>query len=205
MRVLVSCAVLALLSVPEQPRARSGEPDALLRDIKGKWVGKVVRDQTAPGRPVIGIEFHCTSKAPDEVIEQLVAFPQLRKLGLVGGQHLTNKGLEHIGKLTSLESLELRNGKVTSAGLRHLAKLPKLKSLTLSDVPLNKENGAALEGLKSLEVLELNEVTVSPEALASLKKLSRLKQLRGFRCDGAFTSEDEVRRRFPGVKVQLCK
>ena len=41
------------------------------------------------------------------MIAQLVAFPNLRMLGLIGGQHLTNKGLEHISKLTNLETLEV--------------------------------------------------------------------------------------------------
>jgi hypothetical protein len=205
MRLFVCCAALALVAAPGQPRARAEGPDALLRDIEGKWRGKVVRDQAAPGHPVIEIEFHCSSRVPDEVIGRLDAFPRLRKLGLVGGQRLTDKGLEHVGKLTGLEVLELRNGKVTAAGLRHLAKLPKLRSLGLSDVPLSKENGAALEGLQSLEVLELTEVKASPEGLASLKKLPRLKRLEGFRCDGALASEDEVRQRLPGVKVRLSK
>ena len=203
MRTIVSFAVLALMSAPGQTPARGAEADPLLRDIEGKWKGQVVRDQADPKRPVIQIVFHCTSHVPDDVIEQLVAYPQLRTLGLVGGQHLTNKGLEHISKLTNLETLEVRNEKLTADGLKHLTKLPKLKSLFLWDVKLNKENGAALEGLKSLEVLELREVAVSTEAMASLKKLPRLMKIEVFRCDGAFESEDVVRKEFPDVKVNL--
>lgn len=201
----VAFAILALLFAPGRPCAHGEASDALLRDIEGKWKGMVVRDQTDPKRPVVEIEFHCTSHVPDEVIEQLVAFPQLRKLGLVGGQHLTDKGLEHVGKLTNLETLEVRNRKLTATGLKHLANLPKLKSLFLWGGTLNKETGVALEGLKSLEVFELREVTVSTEAMASLKTLKNLKQIDGLGCGGAFKSEDQVRKEFPHLKVELQK
>ena len=205
MRAFVSFPLVALLWVSGQPSAHSAEADPLLRDIEGKWEGKVVRDQAVPERPVIEIVFHCTSKVPDDVIEQLVAFPQLRTLGLIGGQRLTDKGLEQIGKLTNLETLEVRNRTLTADGLKHLSKLPKLKSLVLWGVSLNRENGAALEGLKALEVLELRSVTVSTDAQASIKKLKNLKQIDGYGCDGEFKSEDEVRKEFPDVKVTLRK
>ena len=205
MRAFVSFTLVTVLCVSGQPSAYSAEPDALLRHIEAEWEGKVVRDQAVPERPVIGIVFHCTSRVPDEVIEQLVAFPQLRTLGLIGGQRLTDKGLEHIGKLTNLETLEIRNRTLTADGLKHLTKLPNLKSLLLWGVTLNKQSGETLEGLKALEVLELRSVTVSTEALSSIKKLKNLKQIDGHDCDGAFTSEDDVRKEFPNVKVTLLK
>jgi hypothetical protein len=205
MRTFLPYAVIALLVTPGLPLVRAVQSDALLRDIEETWHGKVVRDPMAPDRPVVEIQFHCTSRVPDAVIEELGAFPKLRTLGLIGGQKLTNKGLEHIGKLTSLERLEIRNEKLTDEGLKHLARLPKLKYLFLWDVRLNKENSAALEGLQSLEVLELRSVRGSSEALTSLKKLARLKQLKGFRCYGVFESPDEVRKKLPDVKVDLRK
>ena len=203
MRMLFWLAIIGVFSIARQLPVNAAELDQVIRDIEGKWQGEIVRDPDSSDHPVIEIRFHCTSHVPDAVIEQLVAFPQLRKLGLVGGQSLTNEGLKHIGTLTSLEALELRNRKISAEGLSHLAKHSKLKSLFLWDLPLNKENGAALEGLQSLEKLELRTVMVSIEALESLKKLPRLKEIKGFRCGGALASEDEVRRILPNVKVRL--
>ncbi len=201
MRTLTWLTAVALTAAPGP--APAAEPDALLRDIEKKWDGKVARDPSHPKRPVVEIMFHCTSAVPDAVIGQLAAFPELRKLGLIGGQSLTDAGLGHVGKLTTLEALDLRNNDVTADGLKQLANLPKLKTLFLWDVALTKENAAALEGLPALETLKLRTVTVSPEALASMKKLPRLKQIDGFRCDGAFASEPAVQAAVPAVKIRL--
>jgi hypothetical protein len=198
--IVLLSSLVALASLT--PTANGSDPDALLRDIKGKWEGMVVRDEKDPNRPVVEIIFHCDSDVPDAVIEKLAAFPNLRKLGLIGGQKLTDKGLEHIGKLRALEYLSLRNEVVTADGLKHLARLPNLKTLHLWGLPLTKENATALAGCPALERLELRSVTVSPEAVTPLKGLPRLKEIGVFACDGAFRSADEVRAAFPGVTVR---
>jgi hypothetical protein len=203
MRFIVLLSAFALLALARLSPLRGAEPEPLLQEIEQKWHATVVRDDVDPERPVVEIAFGCDSDIRDDTIKKLSAFPRLRRLNLIGGQDLTNKGLEAVGELRSLESVSLRHDAVTADGLKHLARLPRLKALFLWDIPLTKENAAALEGCRALERLELRSVEVSPEAVKSLQKLPRLKAIDGLYTSGAFRSADELREAFPGVKVRV--
>jgi len=62
---------------------------------------------------------------------------------------ITDAGLEHVKKLTSLTTLALRLTKITDAGLVHLM---EMKSLTTLDLNGTQITAASLEQLKGLEL-----------------------------------------------------
>ncbi|MBA7679426.1 hypothetical protein ES703_87718 [subsurface metagenome] len=101
---------------------------------------------------------------------------RLRELNLYHNDGITDASLEHIGKITSLESLELRVKEITDAGLQKLTSLTKLKHL---GIPYMELRGVRLEPLKKFEKLEflfLPEVT--DEDLAVVGSLTSLQDLR---------------------------
>ena len=202
MRFILLSAI-ALMAPPNESPIIAADSEALVQEITNKWQGKIVRDDRNPDHPVVEIVFHCDSQVPDAVIDQLTAFPSLRKLDLVGGQRLTNNGLESVGKLKTLESLSLRNRIVSADGLKHLTRLPALKSLFLWDTPLSEQNMVAIAGYPVLERLELRNVEVFTEGVKSLKKMPRLKEIDAYRISGAFKNADDMKKALPDVKVNF--
>ncbi len=53
--------------------------------------------------------------------------------------------LEHLGELTSLQRLDLRNTPITDAGLKHLGQLVNLETLYLYGAPVTDD------GVKDLQ------------------------------------------------------
>ncbi|MEC7839151.1 MAG: hypothetical protein VX777_03830, partial [Chlamydiota bacterium] len=109
----------------------------------------------------------------------------LNSLDLSDCQQITDAGLEHLSKLTSLKSLDLLFCTViTGAGLEHLSKLLSLKSLGLSLNGSITEAGLAhLSKLTSLELLVLsNSEEITDAGLAHLSKLPLLESLNLSNC-----------------------
>jgi peroxiredoxin len=91
----------------------------------------------------------------------------------------TEKGIEALTRIRSLESLTLGGPGVTDAALSHVGRMTNLRSLMLFGCPIGNAGLARLSALQSLETLTLmipSEVTVS--GLNSLSGLSRLSNLR---------------------------
>lgn len=87
------------------------------------------------------------------------------------GGSITDKGLDEIAKLTSLETLDLRATQVTDAGLGKLRSLPKLKTLELGNTPITDQGLVALQSIKSLKRVNLlNCKGVTAQGISDLKK-----------------------------------
>src|SRR5688500_16487693 len=68
---------------------------------------------------------------PAAEFRHLTALPALRKAVLWEITGLTDEALGHIGKVTTLQELELGDAEVTNAGLKHLRGLSALSYLGL--------------------------------------------------------------------------
>lgn len=90
---------------------------------------------------------------------------------------LTDSGAAHMGALTSLRKLALRNIGVTNEGLRHLV------------------------NLSNLQELDLMNLEVTEEGLAQLRALANLRELNLYG-DDVKAREDWLRSTFPGVKIR---
>ncbi len=91
--------------------------------------------------------FH-TFAVTDDGIEALQALPRL-KIIILGPQYtprITNRTLEHLSKIPSLEEISITETWFTYGdGLVHLKKLPNLKTLTLKYVLADEKDIARLK------------------------------------------------------------
>ncbi len=113
--------------------------------------GRIERDEFAPEKPIVFVNLGAT-KATDEALATLGAFPDLRKV-VLNGTAVTDAGLERLKDVKGLKKLYLVDTGITDAGLAHL------------------------EGLDELEVLSLVGTKVTDEGLDHLKTLEKLREL----------------------------
>ena len=100
-------------------------------------------------------------------------FTGLASLDLGCREGITDAGLEHVGKLSNLATLDLRHDKFTDAGLAHLARLPGLTSLNLHKCRRITDAGLAhVAKLSNLTTLDLSFCTgITDAGLAHLRDL----------------------------------
>ncbi len=93
-------------------------------------------------------------------------------------EYYTDKGLEALVKRRDLEELSIGSPGVTDAGMEHVAKLTSLKSLNLFGCDNVTDRGLArLAGLKSLTNLHIAHADITVSGLNRLNSLSNLTRL----------------------------
>lgn len=96
------------------------------------------------------------------------------KLVPVTDNRLTDSGLTHLERLTSLNWLSLRDTHITDAGLQHLRKLVSLRVLNLEGCKITGEGLAHLDNLKHIDSLLLSRSAITDEGLAHLNAFPNL-------------------------------
>ena len=95
-----------------------------------------------------------------------LCFPDKKHGGII-----SDKGMDAIAKLTSLETLDLRATQITDAGLAKVKTLPKLKELLLNNTAITDAGLVNLESAKTLRVVNVfNCKSVTPKGIAQLRK-----------------------------------
>jgi internalin A len=104
--------------------------------------------------------------------------------GLTGLQTLylretrvTDAGVAHLRDLTGLRMLNLMGTQVTDAGLAHLKGLTGLQALNLLGTKVTNAGLEQLQGLTGLHALDLSHTRVTDAGLAQLKGLTELQTL----------------------------
>src|SRR5665213_2825005 len=103
--------------------------------------GRISRDHSLPGHPVIGIDFHVSEMLPgfwentkvgDRDLRLLKHFTQLTRLNLLG-TYITDDGLNEIRELNSLTTLILGRiegkggvSKISDVGVKYIKELKNL-------------------------------------------------------------------------------
>src|SRR5262245_46803664 len=123
----VGCLLLVTPALPAQ--GADPKEEAAAAALK-KVGGTVQTDNASPGKPVVGVLLSY-SKATDDDLAHLKAFPKLRTLNLYNAQSISDDGLKHLEELTGLEELNLGSTKITDKGMERLKNLKKLRSLYL--------------------------------------------------------------------------
>jgi len=85
---------------------------------------------------------------------------------------ITDAGLAHLSKLTSLKNLGLYRTCITDAGLKHLSGLANLESLSLNKTKITGDGFEFLNKNSPLRGLGLNEIALTGAGLANLKPWS---------------------------------
>jgi len=110
--------------------------------------------------------------------DALAAIPELKSVTTleISRCPLGDEALEHLAKLPNLQSLILRNTKVTGSGLSSLKACKKLDKLLLGGESFQHDSMGTLAELSQIRTLEL-DVAVPLRKLTGLKGLSNLELL----------------------------
>jgi hypothetical protein len=139
--------------------------------------GKVVRDETAPGKPVTEVDLSGTA-ITDTELKELAALNRLQLLDL-HNTGVTDLGLKELTELEQLQVLNLRGTRVTDVGLKELLKLKQLQWLDLTDTLVMGPGLKELAGLSQLQTLAFTEhlggkdqlIRKDPPTISQLKQL----------------------------------
>ncbi len=134
----------------------------------------------------------------DDTVRHFTRFPTLSGLNMER-THITNRGLEVLGKLPNLYLLRLSGTVITDEGLKPLAAAPKLGWLELEDTAITDKGLAHIGQMKQLHTLYLRGTKISNDGLTQLRNLSNLRALALDRT--AITDEGLVAlAEFPGLQ-----
>jgi hypothetical protein len=117
-----------------------------------------------------------STEVTDDGLTHLIRLTSLKCLYLSNTQ-ITDAGLTHLEKMTGLEALGLANTQISDAGLTHLKELTGLDTLDLSNTQITDAGLTQLKGLIRLEYLDLDNTNVTDTGLIHLEGLTNLASL----------------------------
>lgn len=115
-----------------------------------------------------------STEVTDACLVNLEDLTSLGALDLAGNtlfDGLTDKGVEHLKKLTNLRSLDLSYNRVTDKGLLHLRGLVKLQLLDLGYTRITDNGLEHLKVLTNLRELSLQGTKVTAEGIKKLRQV----------------------------------
>ena len=105
----------------------------------------------------------------DDLLFLEPAFSRIAVASFIGND-LSDDGLYHVGKMTSLRELHLQQTRINGSGLVHLSELRNLVTLDLSKSRVTNGHILNVITLPSLEELYLNECDVSSDVLDAIRE-----------------------------------
>ena len=125
-----------------------------------------------------------TNFAPcDDIFAQLAGQSGIKQL-LLQRTQATDRGLEHVGRMTGLEALYIWDAaSITDAGVAHLAGLKNLQKIHIDNSQITDQSLVLLSSLPKIEELSLQSGHFSDEGFLHLKGENTLKQLAAGRGD----------------------
>jgi Leucine-rich repeat (LRR) protein len=122
----------------------------------------------------LGIEYNGIT---DAGLRHLRTFPHLKHLFLKGNFQITDAGMETLGEMQQLESLDVMEIPVSDRGVKYLAGLTNLRELHLRTKKLTNVGLAHLQALGNLERLSIESARITDACVSDLKRLSDLQFL----------------------------
>ncbi len=176
------------------PKTKKDKAELQLKRLDGK----VKRDKSLPGSPVVDICLY-SNDVTDDDLKQLASFKSLAKLeirsdkvtgsgfaaltklplqelNIMWARGIDDKGMKDVAKLTTLKVLHLPAGKITDDGLKEIATLTNLEELTVGS-GINDRGFYALKTLKKLRVVKATNCGVSDGAMRVLSQLPEMRKL----------------------------
>jgi Leucine-rich repeat (LRR) protein len=183
-RVGPFAVLLALLAAA--PLSADEAEDRAVKAVESLG-GGVLRDEGAPGRPVVAVRLRGTSTS-DKHLGDLAAFKRLQRLDL-SETNLTGVGLKELGGLTELRELRLyRCLDLKPEGVKELARLPHLRKLNVVNTNWSDRLMKELAAAKQLQELDLSDTFFfTDKGVAELTALEGL-QVLGLRACPALTA-----------------
>jgi len=157
----------------ETPKATVPESEVKLAESLKTLGAKLKQDQAGY---VIEVDFRGT-KIDDAALKEIAGLSHLRSL-LLNETPITDAAFESVGKVTTLENLDLRNCSLNNKAISYLTGLSKLKALRLSgNSDIDDDAMADINQLTNLKALMLDFLWVSGDGLSQLKDLNKLEEL----------------------------
>ena len=113
---LLLCALVSWAALASNTSARADEFEDLAVAEVRKVGGAVVRDETRPDKPVVGLKMRFNGLVNDLTLKHIVAFKSLTFLELWNSE-ITDEGVKELVRLKNLTSLELTHTRLTHDGL----------------------------------------------------------------------------------------
>ncbi|MCS7468722.1 hypothetical protein NZK35_18875 [Stieleria sp. ICT_E10.1] len=115
----------------------------------------------------------------EEGLEHLTKLTQLESLsiGYGNGYPVTTDGLQSLKRLRNLKSLRLDGCEISDAGLEFIAKFSELEALKLEGGTMTDAGLAKLSGLQKLRELDLAETAITDAGMVHLSQLPELRWL----------------------------
>jgi hypothetical protein len=204
--------------------AKLGSLRALMLDFL--WISEVGLEKLTP---LSGLEDLTLAQTlvGDDALPAIARFPKLRRLrlakttitaaGLPPLAHLANladldlsecaalddAALEPVGRLVSLERLNLWRVPVGDTGIMKLAPLVRLRWLNLDNTQLTDAGLAALAGMRDLAFLHVGSTAVSNAGIDRLATLPALRELHVTRTAVDAAGAASLRRKLPAATIEL--
>jgi hypothetical protein len=175
--MLKRCACVVFLALSCFVARADEAEDAAVKWAEGAG-GTLTRDDKAPGKPVVAVNFGpLNKKVTNDGLKHLAGLKNLKRLSIFFCEQIGDEGMKHIKQLPALEELSLGNTSVSDAGLAELAGLKKLRSLTVSGcIRMTDKSTETIKGFTDLEYLSLPSTITEKgvKNLAGLKKVTSL-------------------------------
>lgn len=168
--------------------------------------GRVTRDESLPGNPVIGVDFRKSKRLNNKFLYLLKSFKHLTTLDL-SDTTISDAGMKEIHQLASLKSLTIARTGITDAGMQGINKLSNLTSLNLQSTRLINVGFKEICELKNLTDLNLmmtrvrNIQNMNLSNLENLKELKDIKQLYLGNTQATAKGRNELSDSLPTLKI----
>jgi hypothetical protein len=131
------------------------------------WLRRLLGDDWGRCLDDVAVVSFFGCQIADDDLHGLNRLTRIERLWL-GGNGITNAGLEHLRELTSLETLDLWGTRISDAGLAHVGNLPRLKTLYLDQTQVTDAGLKNLKGLRNLRHLYCSDSRISDQGIADL-------------------------------------
>jgi internalin A len=149
---LMLCGLMAGVIVFSSAPVRADDAEDTAVAFVEKLGGNILRDEKAPGKPVVWVLMAGT-KMTDAGLKELAPLKNLTTLNLTSTQ-VSDAGLKALAPLKNLTTLVLTGTEVTDAGLKNLAPLKNL-TLVQTDTKVTDRTLAVLREINLLHALPL--------------------------------------------------
>ncbi len=129
----------------------------------------------------------------DDVLERISHLPHVTTLRLGGSKHLTDTGVAHLVRMTSLREVDLGGCAITDRSLEVLGRLPRLEKVGLWQTAITDDGVERLARVESLAHVDLAGTPTGDGALRALagkKTLAHLRSGNGVTDDGLAALHD---------------
>ncbi len=107
------------------------------------------------------------TQVTDEGLEHLLG-SGITHIEVIDCPGITDRGIETLSRVETLDSLNLSSLSITDEGLAHLERLPNIVFLDVHDTPLTDNCLLTLESFQKLTVLRIYDTQISPEGAQRL-------------------------------------